>query len=74
MMSHASGRFCANLRRRLLYRLRDDEVECFCAALSSCEAFLEVTDPEASGMCTDADPLCEDVGTVELFCDFFCGS
>jgi hypothetical protein len=70
----AGGRFCATLQRRRFYRLREEDVLCTCGGVAVCETFLELFGDEAAGRCTDADPDCREEGTLELFCDFFCGS
>ncbi|MFN7960816.1 MAG: Ig-like domain-containing protein [Thermoanaerobaculia bacterium] len=70
----ADGRFCANLRRGLFYRLRDEAVECDCGLIATCETFLSVGDPNAHGLCSDAAPSCQEMGNIELQCNLFCGS
>jgi hypothetical protein len=69
-----TGRFCADLRRGRRYVARKEDVECACGALSACEASLSVTDPGASGMCGEPGASCQDLGDVNVQCDFFCGS
>lgn len=69
-----TGSFCATLRRGLRYRLRRDEVPCSCGSTAFCEAPIELTDPNAAGICSDPAPACEDLGQITMSCDFFCGS
>ncbi len=68
------GSFCATLRRGLFYRLRDEAVECVCGGTAICEGGLFLVSPDATGSCGDPLAQCEDVGTVQLDCDLFCGS
>lgn len=69
-----NGNFCVELRPYRRYFLRRDPVECYCGRTPPCEATLAVTDPAASGGCGDPGAACQDLGTVEMQCDFFCGS
>ena len=39
----AVGNFCATLRRRLVYRLREEDVACDCPATAVCEAITSPT-------------------------------
>ncbi|MBW8874728.1 MAG: hypothetical protein JF614_07160 [Acidobacteria bacterium] len=74
VLTDPTGRFCAMLRRNFFYVARREDVACSCGTVSSCHAFLAVTDPEASGACGDPAAACQDLGTLNLNCDFFCGS
>jgi len=69
-----TGRFCADLRPGRRYFARREDLECTCSRVSPCEAFLAVTDPGAAGTCGGPDSSCQDLGDVQLQCDFFCGS
>jgi hypothetical protein len=74
----ATGRFCATVRRGPLYVLRRQSYQCsVCGGknLGNCKSStVQLTSPGASGTCADASPLCQDLGTVALNCDLFCGS
>jgi protocatechuate 3,4-dioxygenase beta subunit len=70
----AFGGFCAVLRRRIRYVLRQEDVECFCDATATCETEVELTEPDTGTSCTAEDGPCQDAGGVPLTCDFFCGS
>jgi hypothetical protein len=74
----ATGRFCATVRRGPLYLLQRQSYQCSSCGgknLGTCKSStLQLTDPSASGTCADASPTCQDLGTVALNCDLFCGS
>ncbi len=68
-----TGRFCADLRPGRRYFARKEDLECTCGPVSSCQAFLTVTDPGAAGTCGGSGSSCQELGDVQLQCDFFCG-
>ncbi|MFY9826791.1 MAG: Ig-like domain-containing protein [Thermoanaerobaculia bacterium] len=74
VLTDPTGRFCAMLRRNFFYVARRDDVVCSCGGVSSCHAFLALTDPDAAGACGDPAAACQDLGNLSLSCDFFCGS
>jgi hypothetical protein len=74
----ASGRFCATVRRGQVYVLRRQSYVCSACGgkdLGTCtSSSLQLRDPTASGTCSDPSPTCQELGTVTLGCDLFCGS
>jgi hypothetical protein len=66
------GDFCAVLRRRQRFILREEDVLCRCDARATCESpVLELTEPAAAAC---GEGPCQPAGFVPLTCDFFCGS
>src|SRR5262249_37401094 len=70
-----NGRFCAELRRGPVYFLRREDFLCGGCDLGACQTnSLQVTDPSAVGACGDPAAGCQDLGSVSLNCNLFCGS
>ena len=69
----AFGAFCVTVRRDQLYLLRKEGLDC-CGQPATCETTIVGSDPGSTGRCGEPDVVCEDLGQVDLWCDFFCGS
>jgi hypothetical protein len=71
-----SGRFCAVLRRDLVYLVRGNATcqgkNYLCSSTSP--ALFGVSDPGASGVCGDSSAHCQELGTVGLTCNLMVGS
>lgn len=68
-----SGHFCATLRRGVPYLLYRDDLDCN-GAPAYCVASIGANAPGGAAVCSDSAPVCEDLGTVTMFCNFFGGS
>lgn len=68
------GTFCATLRRGYYYVARREDLLCDDGSPAYCEASLATFDDTIASVCSDSAPVCEDVGTVTMYCDFFGGS
>lgn len=66
------GSFCVDLRRDVVFRLREEDVLCTCGFLAECDTFLELVDPDAAGACAEPLAVCEDLGEIDLSCDLSC--
>jgi hypothetical protein len=65
----ATGRFCATVRRGLLYLVRRDALACSATTLNDCHTpQLQLTDPAATGACGDPAARCQDLGSVPVSC------
>ncbi len=70
----ADGAFCATLRRGWFYLARREDLECDGGGSAICETGFASFDDSITAICTESSPVCEELGTVTIFCDFFGGS
>lgn len=70
----ANGRFCADLAPGFTYYFRREDVVCDDGSIVRCEAGFARFDPAIVDRCGDPGAVCEDLGRVTFFCDFFGGS
>ncbi|HXO18894.1 MAG TPA: hypothetical protein VOA87_03095, partial [Thermoanaerobaculia bacterium] len=63
-----NGRFCADLRRNAFYVLqKNDYVDCSNRVVR-CRTSLQVSDPNAAGLCSGDETGCQDLGALDFFC------